>query len=171
MSTARQGIQSQWLSKFVLLPLFVLNLIVVPASAQSFQIITTEGRSTTVTAAQLATAHRTTITAHGYDSPATFEGVLLWELLSSTGVALGDKLRGPRMTEVVIIEAADGYKVAFALAELDSAFTSSKAILADKRDGKPLSTKEGPFRIVVPSDQRPARWVRQVTALRVVVAN
>ena len=171
MSTARQGIQSQWLSKFVLLPLFVLNLIVVPASAQSFQIITTEGRSTTVTAAQLATAHRTTITAHGYDSPATFEGVLLWELLSSAGVALGDKLRGLRMTEVVIIEAADGYKVAFALAELDSAFTSSKAILADKRDGKPLSTKEGPFRIVVPSDQRPARWVRQVTALRVVVAN
>ena len=171
MSTARQGIQSQWLSTFVLLPLFVLNLIVVPASAQSFQIITTEGRSTTVTAAQLATAHRTTITAHGYDSPATFEGVLLWELLSSAGVALGDKLHGPRMTEVVIIEAADGYKVAFALAELDSAFTSSKAILADKRDGKPLSTKEGPFRIVVPSDQRPARWVRQVTALRVVVAN
>jgi len=72
---------------------------------------------------------------------------------------------------VVIIEAADGYKVAFALAELDSAFTSSKAILADKRDGKPLSVKEGPFRIVVPSDKRPARWVRQVTALRVVVAN
>jgi hypothetical protein len=72
---------------------------------------------------------------------------------------------------VVIIEAADGYKVAFALAELDSAFTSSKAILADKRDGKPLSAKEGPFRIVVPSDKRPARWVRQVTALRVVVAN
>ena len=107
----------------------------------------------------------------GHDSPATFEGVLLWELLSSAGVALGDKLRGPRMTEVVIIEAADGYKVAFALAELDSAFTSSKAILADKRDGKPLSAKEGPFRIVVPSDKRPARWVRQVTALRVVVAN
>ena len=171
MSTARQGIQSQWLSKFVLLPLFVLNLIVVPASAQLFQIITTEGRSTTVTAAQLATAHRTTITAQDHDSPATFEGVLLWELLSSAGVALGDKLRGPRMTEVVIIEAADGYKVAFALAELDSAFTSSKAILADKRDGKPLSAKEGPFRIVVPSDKRPARWVRQVTALRVVVAN
>ena len=120
MSTARQGIQSQWLSTFVLLPLFVLNLIVVPASAQSFQIITTEGRSTTVTAAQLATAHRTTITAQDHDSPATFEGGLLWELLSSAGVALGDKLRGPRMTEVVIIEAADGYKVAFALAELDS---------------------------------------------------
>ena len=101
MSSARQGIQSQWLSKFVLLPLFVLNLIVLPTSAQSFQIITTEGRSTTIT---------------------------------------------------------------------DPAFTSSQAILADKWDGKPLSAKEGPFRIVVPSDKRPARWVRQVTALRVVVA-
>jgi hypothetical protein len=36
-----------------------------------------------------------------------------------------------------------------------------------KRDGKPLSDKEGPFRIVAPDEKRPARWVRQVTALKI----
>ena len=43
-------------------------------------------------------------------------------------------------------------------------------ILADKRDGKPLAATEGPFRIVAPGDKRPARWIRQVTAFRIIVA-
>jgi hypothetical protein len=41
-------------------------------------------------------------------------------------------------------------------------------ILADKRDGKTLDAKEGPFRIVAPGDKRPARWIRQITALKVI---
>jgi hypothetical protein len=31
-----------------------------------------------------------------------------------------------------------------------------------------MDAKEGPFRIVAPGDKRAARWVRQVTALRVI---
>ncbi len=90
-------------------------------------------------------------------------------LLSNTGVQLGDKLRGPRLTEVLIVEASDGYKVVFALAEIDPAFATREIILADKRDGKPLDAKEGPLRIVAPGDKRPARWVRQVVILRLVL--
>ena len=84
------------------------------------------------------------------------------------GIQLGDTLRGPRLTEVVLASAADGYKVAFALAEIDSAFAVREILLADQRDGKPLDAKEGPFRIVAPGDKRPARWIRQVTELKVV---
>ena len=72
------------------------------------------------------------------------------------------------MTEVLTVEAADGYKVVFALAEIDPAFAVRDIILADKRDGKPLDAKRGPFRIVAPGDKRGARWVRQVTALRLI---
>ncbi|MFY9673694.1 MAG: hypothetical protein WAK13_04545, partial [Terriglobales bacterium] len=61
------------------------------------------------------------------------------------------------------------YKVAFALAEADPAFATRQIILADKRDGKPLGPKEGPFRIVAPGDKRPARWIRQVTEIKAVV--
>jgi hypothetical protein len=41
-------------------------------------------------------------------------------------------------------------------------------LLADKADGHPLESKEGPFRVVVPGERRLARWVRQVTTLKVV---
>jgi len=37
---------------------------------------------------------------------------------NQTNIGLGDKLRGTRMTEALLMEAADGYKVVFALAEL-----------------------------------------------------
>jgi hypothetical protein len=75
------------------------------------------------------------------------------------------------MSLYVLVEAADGYRAVFALPELDAGFTDRKIYLATMRDGKPLSEKEGPFRIVVPDDKRPARWVRQVTALRIRQAN
>lgn len=45
------------------------------------------------------------------------------------------------------------------MAEFDAA---SGAILADTRDGKPLDAHEGPYRIIVPGEKRPGRWVRQV---------
>lgn len=111
---------------------------------------------------------RVTVKALDHDKPAEFEGVSLASLLSLAGVQLGDKLRGTRLTEVLLVEAADGYKVAFALAEVDPAFAVRDIIVANKRDGKPLDAKEGPFRIVAPGDKRPARWVRQVTALRLI---
>ncbi|HEY6371510.1 MAG TPA: hypothetical protein VIX37_13100 [Candidatus Sulfotelmatobacter sp.] len=63
------------------------------------------------------------------------------------------------MAEVVMVEAADGYKVVFALAEVDAGFASREIILADKRDGKSRDAQEGPLRILAPGDKRPARSV------------
>ena len=68
----------------------------------------------------------------------------------------------------MLVEAADGYKVVFALAEIDPDFATREVLLADKRDGKPLDAKEGPYRIVAPGDKRPARWIRQITAFKIV---
>jgi hypothetical protein len=89
-------------------------------------------------------------------------------VLAMAGIQLGDSLRGAHLTEVLLATASDGYKVVYALAETDPAFATREIILADKRDGKPLDAKEGPFRIVAPGDKRPARWIRQVTELKVV---
>ena len=84
------------------------------------------------------------------------------------GVTFGDSLRGKRLSSCLVAEAADGYRVIIALPELDPGFTDRVILLADKADGHPLDTKEGPFRIVVPGEKRMARWVRQVTILKVV---
>ena len=137
--------------------------------SQSLQIISAEGKTTSLTAAQIAAAPHVTVNVHDHDTPAEFEGVPVSALLSLAGISLGASMHGPRFTEVMLVEAADGYRVAFALAEVDPDFATREIILADKRDGKPLDAKQGPFRIVAPGDKRPARWVRQVTTLRIIV--
>ena len=66
--------------------------------------------------------------------------------------------------------AHDGYRVLFALPELDPDFTdnSQQIILADTADGKPLGDKQGPVRIVVPQEKKGARWIRMVESIEVV---
>jgi hypothetical protein len=146
----------------------VLLLFTCGLGAQTVQIVDAEGHSATVTATQMAKAPRITVRVNDHDTPAVLEGASLAAILSLGGIQLGDTLRGPRMSEALLAEASDGYKVVFALAELDPVFATRDIILADTRDGKPLEAKEGPFRIVAPGDKRPARWIRQVTTLRIV---
>jgi DMSO/TMAO reductase YedYZ molybdopterin-dependent catalytic subunit len=74
------------------------------------------------------------------------------------------------MATYVLAEGADGYRVVFSLAELDSGILDSEVIVADTMDGAPLGTNQGPFRIVAPHEKRPARWVRMLKTLTVVRA-
>jgi len=96
---------------------------------------------------------------------AVYEGVPVADLLERAGAPLKEKLRGPAIALYVVAEAADGYRAVFAITEFDSAFTSQTILLADRRDGHPLTSADGPFKIIVPAEKRHARWVRQVTAL------
>src|ERR1700731_4191266 len=79
-----------------------------------------------------------------------YDGVLLEELLRKAGVPQREGLRGPSMATYVLAEAADGYRVVFSLAELDSGIVDSEVIVADAMDGSPLGDKVGPFRLVAP---------------------
>ena len=47
--------------------------------------------------------------------------------------------------------------------------SAAQIIVADRVDGKPLG-KNGPFQLVVPDDQRPARWVHNLNAIAVRAA-
>ena len=88
-----------------------------------------------------------------------FEGVTIKAVLET--------MRGKRLASYLLVEAADGYRVVIALPELDPAFTDKQVVLAFLKDGKPLDDKEGPYRIVIPDEKRMARWVRQVTTLKI----
>jgi hypothetical protein len=88
-------------------------------------------------------------------------------VLQEAGVTLGKELRGPRLANCLLVEAADGYRVAFSLAEIDPEISEGVVLLADHKDGKQLDAKEGPYRLVVPRDKRHSRWVRQVIRLSV----
>lgn len=59
-------------------------------------------------------------------------------------------------------DANDGARAVYALAEVEPSFCDKLILLADKRDGQSLNVDEGPFRMVIPSDKRHVRWLRQV---------
>jgi DMSO/TMAO reductase YedYZ molybdopterin-dependent catalytic subunit len=119
-------------------------------------------------ASDLATLPRRTLRVRDHNGrESVFEGVALVELLQRAGVPLGKELRGDRMVTYVVVGAADGYRVVFALPEIDPAFSDRPILLADRRDQQPLSAEEGPLRLVVPGEKRQARWVRQVTAVTI----
>ena len=121
-----------------------------------------------LTADDLAKLPRRNVQAKDHDGNATaFEGIELGEVLRLAGVKSGEQLRGKELALFLVVDAADGYRAVFALPELDHAFTDRIILLADRRDGKPLTEKEGPLRIVVPDEKRQARWVRQVTSLTI----
>jgi len=147
---------------------FVILLLSLGLHAQTLQVVDPDGHAVTLTPAQIAKAPRTTVSVNDHDKPSTYEGVTLAALLAAAGTPLSDKMKGPQLTQALLFEASDGYKVVFALAEIDPAFATRQIILADTRDGKPLDPKEGPFRVIAPGDKRGARWIRQVTSVKIV---
>jgi hypothetical protein len=97
-----------------------------------------------------------------------YEGVTLLEVLQKAGAPLGKQLRGKALASYVLAKAHDGYQVAFTLGEVDPQFGGASILLADKRDGKPLPDKQGPFRLVCPNDKEGARSVRMLETLEIV---
>src|ERR1700727_1209559 len=101
---------------------------------------------------------------------AAFSGVPLRELLKDAGVPSGENLHGKALASFVMVTASDGYQVQFSIAELDEGIGNLQVLVADSEDGKPLGPMAGPLRLVVPTDKRPARWVRMVKTIRVVAS-
>ena len=80
------------------------------------------------------------------------------EVLKAGGLLLDSGMAGIRETVrmTVLVEATDGYRAVFSLAELDPELTDRVILLADTKDSQPLPPREGPFRIIVPGEKRPA---------------
>jgi hypothetical protein len=129
------------------------------------------GTSATLSVSDLSKLPQQTVKVTDHGTPATFEGVLLTDVLAKVDLPVGEKFHSTGASYFMVAEAKDGYRAVFAWAELDSSFVDKAVYVVTKRDGKPLSDKDGPFQLVVPGEKRTARWVRQVTALRIRQAN
>jgi hypothetical protein len=127
-----------------------------------------KGKETTLTADAIAKLPRQTLKVKDHKgNPATYEGVLLADVLRSANVTLGKDLKGPLLANYLLVEAADGYRVVFALPEVDPDLSETVVLLADRKDDKPLTADEGPFKIIAPADKRNMRWVKRVTRISV----
>jgi len=158
--------------------LLVLLLSAALAQCQQLTIQTGAGKQTVLARSDIESLPHVKVVTHGADNHgaenhgsehnATFEGVALKTVLEKGGVEFGQSMRGKRLASCLLVEAADGYSAVIALPEIDPGFTDKQIVLAFLQDGKPLDAKTGPYRIVIPDEKRMARWVRQVTTLKIV---
>jgi hypothetical protein len=128
-----------------------------------------DGNKLTFTFEQLRQMPQQSVSINNPHTKATerYEGVPLVVLLAKVAAPSGDKLRGDELRDYVEVTGADGYRVIFALAELDPAFQDNKVLIAITSDGKQLDAKQGPVRVIAPQDKRPARSVRMVTTIAI----
>jgi hypothetical protein len=147
--------------------LALAGLWVSVARAQSLT-VSRGARSETVTAAQFAALPRASAHVVQHDQPHDFEGVSLTTLLARVGVDASKPMSGRDLAAAVRVTAADGYQVVIALPDIDPATRKAPVIVADREAGAPLKPEQGPWRLVVGDDIRPARSARQITRIEVV---
>lgn len=98
-----------------------------------------------------------------------YSGVPLAEFLRITGVTWEGKC-SPLLTCFVTVEGSDGYRVLFSIPEIDSGQCHKMVLLADRRDGKPLSKADGPYETIEEDAKQRGRWVRHANKITLVRA-
>jgi|SRR5215469_5233670 len=131
-----------------------------------------DGKSITMSPEELAALPHKSVSVFNEHAKAneTYSGVALADLLAKVGVPLGEKVHGKLFLTGIIAEGTDKYDVLFSLAEVDPSIHTGDVIIADSVNGHKLD-KEGAFKIVSTEEKRPARWVRNLTAISVIAVN
>ena len=159
--------------KNILIGCFFLATLPIKSQTDQQAMVKVSGEVTkplSLTETDLQKFPQTTVTRKDKDGKDhVYNGVLLATILEKAGVTLGKDLKGKNLTKYVLLGARDGYHVIFALAELEKDFTDRLIILADTIDGKPLTEADGPFRVIVQDEKKPARCIRQVSSIVVVL--
>jgi hypothetical protein len=128
------------------------------------------GQSATWTAATLASLPHATVTVHNEHTQAdeTYSGVPLIALLTPLGVSA--KPHGKDLCLYVVAAGSDGYAVVYSIGEVNPDVSNATVIVADSENGKALAD-DGPLKLVATGEKRPARWVRNLVAIRVMTAD
>ena len=157
----------------VILMLLVINTTAhsQPATGPSISVAGEGLRSLQLTRNDLMKMTQSEVLAKDHGGVARkFSGVALVDVLSASGIVRGSQLRGKHLLKYVLVKAADNYEVVFSLAEIDPEFASQTILLAYVVDGQELPEGDGPYRLVVPNDKKHARWVRDVTSIKISIA-
>jgi hypothetical protein len=131
--------------------------------------ITFGDQSAEWTPATLAALPHITVTVYNEHTKAkeTYSGVPLIDLLTKLGVP--DKPRGKQFRLYLVAEGSDGYEVVYSLGEVTPDVHDATVLVADSENGRPIAA-DGPIKLVATGEKRPARWVRNLAAIRVLAA-
>jgi hypothetical protein len=146
-----------------------LTFGVAPATAgESLAVVRADGSRLEISAEKLASLPHESFDAQQHDKLFHYSGIDIRAVLREAGIEPLENLRGRSLRRVLLVEAADNYAVVFAFAELDPSIGNKRVYLVDRQNDTALAPNEGPWRLVVSSESRPTRWVRQVVRVSVV---
>jgi molybdate transport system substrate-binding protein len=95
----------------------------------------------------------------------SFTGVLLWDIINAAQANINSDIRGDRLSLFIVATGADGYQSVISWGEIDPEYGNQPILVAFAQDGQPLPAEDGLFRLIVPSDERDGRYVRQLANL------
>jgi hypothetical protein len=126
-------------------------------------------KSSEWTLATLATLPHKTITVYNEHAKVnqTYSGVELMDLLKPLGVP--EKPRGKDLRLYLVAQGSDGYQVVYSIGEVAPDVHDGTVMVADALEGKPIG-ETGPLQLVLTGEKRPARWVHNLVAIRVLSA-
>lgn len=129
-----------------------------------------DGKTTTYSADDIKNMTHMTVTVHNIHSNAdeTYSGVAVSELVKRVEpkLATGERPRVKPLMTVIVFGGTDNYHVVLTECDIDSSCHNGTVIVADQKDGKPL-TVDGEFKLISTEDKKPQRWVRNLTSIEV----
>ncbi len=140
-----------------------------PATPSSSLTFTMNGKTATLSMADLQGMPQRTLTVHNGHSNVdeTYAGVGLSDLLAKYGMTLENGGAAKVYHSYVKAEGTDHYWVLYSASELAFGLHIGDSVVALSMDGKPLGA-EGAFKMVSADEKKPARWVRNLQSLTVV---
>lgn len=139
------------------------------APASSELKITVDGKSSTVTLAELAAMPQKTVTVHNEHTKAdeTYSGVALADLLAKYGFAVGPSTHRKMLRSYISAEGTDQYWVLYSTTEVEGSEHTADVIVATSMNGRPLGD-DGKLKLIDSADKKPQRWVRNLAAITLV---
>ena len=139
-----------------------------PAAPSTSLTLAVDGKTTTLSVAELQAMPQKTVTVHNEHTKAdeSYTGVLLGDLLTKFGFPVDKTTQRKMLRSYVVAEGTDKYWVLFSVTEIEGSEHTGEVIVATSIGGKPLGD-DGKFKLVDSGDKKPQRWVRNLSAITV----
>jgi hypothetical protein len=131
--------------------------------------LTIESKTSTVTPEDLAAMPQKTVTVRNEHTKKdeSYTGVALGDLLAKYGFAMGQATHRKMLHSYIVAEGTDNYWVLYSVTEIESSEHTADVVIATSLDAKPLG-EDGKLKLVASADKKPQRWVRNLSAIRLV---
>jgi hypothetical protein len=133
--------------------------------------LTVDGKTTKFSLADLKTMPQKTVKVHNEHNnmDETYSGVLVSDLLAKADFVVNKTNHDKIIRSYIKAMGTDKYWVVYAAIEVEPSEHAGDVIVASSMDGKGLGA-DGNLKLISTEDKKPQRWVRNLTAITMKMA-